>query len=84
MSYCIINSKNFSHNIQIISEHISIDKIAFVLKNNAYGHGLIEMAKIAKEKFEDDRNYYPIYQCNESGVYSISNITLQHLHDKYR
>ena len=49
MSYCIIDSKKFSHNIQIISEHISIDKIAFVLKNNAYGHGLIEMAEIAKE-----------------------------------
>ena len=48
MSFCIINSKNFSHNIKVISEHISSHKIAFVLKNNAYGHGLIEMAEIAK------------------------------------
>ena len=48
MSYCIINSKNFSHNIKVISKHISADKIAFVLKNNAYGHGLIEMAEIAQ------------------------------------
>ena len=48
MSYCVINSKNFSHNIKVISEHISSDKIAFVLKNNAYGHGLIEMAEMAQ------------------------------------
>ena len=48
MSYCIINSKNFAHNVKVITKHIDLDKIAFVLKNNAYGHGLMEMAEIAK------------------------------------
>ena len=49
MSYCLLNSKNFIHNINEISQYIDIDKIAFVLKNNAYGHGLLEMAKLAKK-----------------------------------
>ena len=49
MSYCIIDSKKFSDNIKIISNRVSIDKIAFVLKNNAYGHGLLEMAQLAKD-----------------------------------
>ena len=48
MSYCIINSKNFAHNVKVITKHIDLDKIAFVLKNNAYGHGLIDMAEIPK------------------------------------
>ena len=49
MSYCLLNSKNFAHNINEISKHIDINKIAFVLKNNAYGHGLLEMAQLAKK-----------------------------------
>ena len=49
MSYCLINSKNFSFNIQVIQKYIDINKIAIVLKNNAYGHGLLEMAKIANK-----------------------------------
>ena len=49
MSYCLLNSKNFIHNIKEISQYIGVDKIAFVLKNNAYGHGLLEMAKLAKK-----------------------------------
>ena len=49
MSYCLLNSKNFAHNIKEISQYISVEKIAFVLKNNAYGHGLLEMAKLAKK-----------------------------------
>jgi alanine racemase len=49
MSYCLLNSKNFAHNIKEISQYISVDKIAFVLKNNAYGHGLLEMAELAEK-----------------------------------
>lgn len=49
MSYCLIDSKNFLHNINVIKKHVDINKIAFVLKNNAYGHGLVEMAKLAKQ-----------------------------------
>ena len=49
MSYCLLNSKNFNHNISEIAQYIDIDKIAFVLKNNAYGHGMLEMAKLAQK-----------------------------------
>ena len=49
MSFCLINKDNFKHNINSILNHVNIDKIAFVLKNNAYGHGLSEMAKLAKQ-----------------------------------
>ncbi|MAV64335.1 MAG: alanine racemase [Pelagibacteraceae bacterium TMED237] len=47
MSFCVINSKNFKHNIDLVTQKIELDKIGFVIKNNAYGHGLIEMAKLA-------------------------------------
>ena len=49
MSFCLINSSNFKHNINVISKYIDINKISFVIKNNAYGHGLIEIAKLASE-----------------------------------
>ena len=48
MSYCLINRNNFLKNINMITQYIDINKIAFVLKNNAYGHGLLEMAQLAK------------------------------------
>ena len=36
------------HNLNIIEKQIgNINKIAIVLKDNAYGHGLIEIAKLA-------------------------------------
>ena len=49
MSFCLINKDNFKHNINSISNYVDIKKIAFVLKNNAYGHGLSEMAKLAQQ-----------------------------------
>ncbi len=49
MSYCLLNSKNFTHNISEITQYIDIEKIAFVLKNNAYGHGILEMAELAQK-----------------------------------
>ena len=49
MSFCLINSINFKHNIKVVSKYIDINKIAFVIKNNAYGHGLVEMARLANE-----------------------------------
>jgi len=46
----ILNKKNYFHNLQIISEHAgSKDKVAVVLKDNAYGHGLVEIASMASE-----------------------------------
>ena len=50
MAYIILNKKNFFHNLDIISKQTqSKDKIAIVLKDNAYGHGLVEIASMAQE-----------------------------------
>ena len=49
MSYCLISRKNISHNIEEIAKQISKEKIAIVLKSNAYGHGLKIIASLAKE-----------------------------------
>jgi len=50
MSQIRISSRNFFHNIsQIAAKTQSIDKVALVLKDNAYGHGLLPMAELAYE-----------------------------------
>jgi len=50
VSYITINKSNFFHNLNIISKQIGgIEKLFVVLKDNAYGHGLEEMAKLSKE-----------------------------------
>jgi alanine racemase len=50
MAYITLNKKNFFYNLDIISKQTkSKDKIALVLKDNAYGHGLLEMAQLASE-----------------------------------
>ena len=48
MATITINKENFYHNLnQIALKTGSVDKIAIVLKDNAYGHGLELMAKLA-------------------------------------
>jgi alanine racemase len=50
MAYIAISRSAFFHNLDIIAQRTgSIDKIALVLKDNAYGHGLEQMAKLAFE-----------------------------------
>jgi alanine racemase len=50
MAFITINRQNFHHNLNLIALKTgSVDKIAIVLKDNAYGHGLEIMAKLAKE-----------------------------------
>ncbi|MFA6196942.1 MAG: alanine racemase [Sulfurimonas sp.] len=50
MAKIILNKNNFFNNLDIIAKQTkSIDKIAVVLKDNAYGHGLALMATLAKE-----------------------------------
>lgn len=50
MAYITLNKKYFFYNLDIISKlTYSKDKIALVLKDNAYGHGLLEVAGMAKE-----------------------------------
>ncbi len=50
MAYITLNKNNFFNNLDIIAKQTkSKDKIALVLKDNAYGHGLLEVAQMAKE-----------------------------------
>jgi len=50
MAYITLNKKHFFNNLNIIAQlSKDKDKIALVLKDNAYGHGLREMATMAQE-----------------------------------
>ncbi|MCK9453854.1 MAG: alanine racemase [Sulfurimonas sp.] len=50
MAYIILNKNHLFNNLDIISKSTKTrDKIALVLKDNAYGHGLLEIALMAKE-----------------------------------
>jgi len=50
MAYITLNKKHFFHNLDIIAKKTkSKNKIALVLKDNAYGHGLLEVASMARE-----------------------------------
>jgi len=46
----IINKSNYFHNLSVISKRANgKEKVAVVLKDNAYGHGLLEIAALASE-----------------------------------
>ncbi|MFT5659441.1 MAG: alanine racemase [Sulfurimonas sp.] len=50
MAYIILNKSNFFNNLDVIAKKTkSKDKIALVLKDNAYGHGILEVASMAQE-----------------------------------
>lgn len=50
MAYIILNKNHFFNNLDIIANKTKCkDKIALVLKDNAYGHGLLEVASMAQE-----------------------------------
>ena len=50
MAFIKINKQNFFHNLnQIALKTGSVEKIAIVLKDNAYGHGLELMGKLASD-----------------------------------
>ncbi len=50
MAYITLKRQNFFHNLDIIAKlSKGKDKIALVLKDNAYGHGLREIASMAAE-----------------------------------
>ena len=50
MAYITLNKNNFFNNLDIIKHKTkSVDKIALVLKDNAYGHGLLKIASMAQE-----------------------------------
>ncbi len=50
MAYITISRKALFHNLSIICEKLgSKDKLSIVLKDNAYGHGLQKIAKLAND-----------------------------------
>ena len=50
MAFITLSRKAFFKNLDIISERIEDRrKIALVLKDNAYGHGLVQIAQLAQE-----------------------------------
>ena len=50
MAYITLHKNNFFNNLDIIAKKTkSKDKIALVLKDNAYGHGLLEISQMAQE-----------------------------------
>lgn len=50
MAKILLNKENLFYNLGVISEHTkSKEKVAIVLKDNAYGHGIVEIATMAKE-----------------------------------
>ncbi len=50
MAYITLDKEHYFHNLGLLSDKLGgIDKLAVVLKDNAYGHGLLEMAALAKE-----------------------------------
>jgi alanine racemase len=45
----LLNKENLFYNLSVISEQTkSKNKVAIVLKDNAYGHGILEIATISK------------------------------------
>lgn len=50
MAYITLNKQSFFNNLDVIAYATKgVNKIALVLKDNAYGHGLVEIATLAKE-----------------------------------
>jgi alanine racemase len=50
MAYITLNKNNFFNNLDIIAKQTKTrDKIALVLKDNAYGHGILEISQMAQE-----------------------------------
>lgn len=50
MAKILLNKKNLFYNLSVISQKAgSVEKVAIVLKDNAYGHGILEIAQLARE-----------------------------------
>lgn len=54
MAQITLNARHFKHNLNLITNHINRvshgqSQVALVLKDNAYGHGLLEMARLARQ-----------------------------------
>lgn len=48
--HIVLNKNNFFNNLEIIVKQAKAkERVALVLKDNAYGHGILEIARMAKE-----------------------------------
>ena len=64
MAKILLSKENLFYNLDVISKKAgSKEKVAVVLKDNAYGHGLVEIATLAKE-FGIKRKWIP-QKCND-------------------
>ena len=67
MAYITLNMNNFFNNLDIIAHQTkSKEKIALVLKDNAYGHGLLEISIMAQK--------YGIKRCVVQNSHEAENI----------
>jgi len=67
MAYITLNMNNFFNNLDIIAHQTkSKEKIALVLKDNAYGHGLLEISMMAQK--------YGIKRCVVQNSYEAETI----------
>lgn len=89
MAYIKINTSHFAHNLQLLSEKLgSVDRLAVVLKDNAYGHGLDIMAKLAsgfgvKRAVVRTVSEAKIIQAYFTHIIILSEIPKEKLEDKF-
>jgi alanine racemase len=70
MAFILLSRKAYIHNLDIIAQKVgSVSKIAVVLKDNAYGHGLIEMAELAHEYGVKDAVVHNVAEAQEIKYY---------------
>lgn len=66
MAFILLSRKAYFHNLDIIAQKVGgVSKIAVVLKDNAYGHGLIEMAELAHEYGVKDAVVHNVAEARE-------------------
>ncbi len=82
MAYIKLNKKNFFHNLDIICSHAKDkSKVAIVLKDNAYGHGLIEISTMAKEYGIQNAVVKNTYEANKIKGYFKNILILADVHN---
>ena len=80
MAYIALSKSNFFHNLSSVQKRVGDkNKIAVVLKDNAYGHGLREMAQMAQEYGISKAVVKDEREANEIVEYFSQVITLQNV-----
>ncbi len=70
MAKILLSRKAYFHNLDIIAQKVgAVSKISVVLKDNAYGHGLLEMAELSKEYGIKEAVVHNINEANEIKEY---------------